>query len=156
MAPRKAQDGLTTNGRVGLGGEGGHKGRPYRRRVGRGWVLDGSRAGLGRRHYARVGRGRARREEGERTVGWGGAGSNGGRRYARSVGCWWGPGRGRWDDGMGGMGTHLREMDAAGLWFDSPLRKTPGRLTTNVAVGTGPEEGGSETRPYVRLGGRRG
>ena len=41
MAPRKAQDGLTTNGRVGLGGEGGHKGRPYRRRVGRGWVLDG-------------------------------------------------------------------------------------------------------------------
>ena len=41
MAPRKAQDGLTTNGRVGLGGEGGQKGRPYRRRVGRGWVLDG-------------------------------------------------------------------------------------------------------------------
>ena len=69
MAPRTAQDGLTTDGRVGLGGEGGHKGRPYRMAGWPGLGFGRKRAGLGRRHYARVGRGRARREEGERTVG---------------------------------------------------------------------------------------
>ena len=99
MAPRTAQDGLTTDGRVGRGGEGGHKGRPYRRRVSRGWVLDGVGRVWDAAHYARVGRGWARREEGERTVGWGGAGSNGERRYARPAGCWWVPAE---DAGMTG------------------------------------------------------
>ena len=71
-APRSAGSGRAHNERLGgPGGDGRPQGPPLQEAGWPGLGFGRSRAGLGRRSYARVGRGWARREEGERTVGWG-------------------------------------------------------------------------------------